>query len=140
MMKPMRKTACTFRPCVEQLETRLAPVVSFNRVVIDPSSPTDPWVKAQADLNGDGFQDLIVAGNNSDLVWYAYAPVGTTWSKHTIASGVTSESGSAVGSIVGDGIPDIVVGNEWFENPRHSGGDPNGLWARHALPAFGTHD
>src|SRR5207249_354852 len=140
MARAMRKKDCTFRPHVEQLEGRLVPTVTFNRVVVDPSSPSDPWMKAQADLNGDGFQDLIVAGDTSDLVWYSYSPSGTSWTKHTIASGVTSESGSAVGSILGDGIPDIVVGNEWFENPRHNGGDPNGVWARHALPAFGTHD
>src|SRR5207253_609762 len=83
------KKDCTFRPHVEQLEGRLVPAVSFNRVVVDPSSPSDPWMKAQADLNGDGFQDLIVAGDTSDLVWYSYSPSGTSWTKHTIASGVT---------------------------------------------------
>jgi type 1 glutamine amidotransferase len=107
--------------------------LNFQRVVIDASSPPDPWMKNIADLNGDGLPDLIVSGSAGPVVWYQ-AP---NWTKRTISASANSESGSAVGDINGDGFIDVVVGKTWYENV---GGGAS--WIAHNLPSgsAGTHD
>jgi len=50
--------------------------LSFQRVVVDKGSVTDPWMKSLGDLDGDGLPDLIVAGASGPVVWYQ-APLWT---------------------------------------------------------------
>jgi hypothetical protein len=105
----------------------------LQKVIIDAASPTEPWIKSVADLDGDGLPDLIVGGASGPLVWYQ-AP---NWTKRTIAPDAGSEGGSAVGDIDGDGDIDVVVGKTWYENV---GGGTS--WIVHALPGgtAGTYD
>ncbi|RIH83171.1 ThuA like protein [Calidithermus roseus] len=88
-------------------------------------------MKAIADLNRDGLPDLIIGGDNVELVWYE-AP---HWSKHLIDPSTRSQSGSAVADLDTDGDPDILIGTHWYEN------DGNGsAWTKHPLGNAGTHD
>ncbi len=89
-----------------------------------------------ADINGDGFNDVIIANYEKSpeegyLVWYEYPH----WKRHVIAR-ANLEAGGVVVDINGDGHLDIVAGqpdngNElyWFENPS----DPTKKWTRHIL-------
>jgi type 1 glutamine amidotransferase len=106
--------------------------LSYNRVVVDASSPNDAWAKSTGDLNGDGLPDLIVGGASGPMVWYQ-AP---GWTKRQISGSGGTESGSAAGDIDGDGDVDVVVGTLWYENVNGDGL----TWTTHTLPSAGTHD
>jgi len=107
--------------------------LSFQRVVVDKGSVTDPWMKSLGDLDGDGLPDLIVAGASGPVVWYQ-APL---WTRRVISATGGSESGSAVADVDGDGDLDVVVGKTWYENVGNASS-----WVARPLPnsTAGTHD
>ncbi len=121
---------------------RTAPVfqsaVPFTRVVIDATSPADPWLKAVGDINGDGQPDVVVgSGRPGTLVWYSWP----NWTETVIATGgYSSDSGSAVGDIDGDGDLDVVAGPVWFRNPMPAGNPAAGPWVGQSMGSSGAHD
>jgi hypothetical protein len=114
----------------------------FRHVIVDDSPDRTRPAKAVADMNGDGFTD-IVCGGTTGLFWYEYP----TWTKHVIdPTHADNDFGFCVdmqaGDINGDGYPDVVVGDydathtvRWYENP---GSKPAaaGAWKYHVLYTF----
>ncbi|HKV12223.1 MAG TPA: ThuA domain-containing protein [Thermoanaerobaculia bacterium] len=113
--------------------------IPFIRTVIAPDGPDCPCGKALGDLDGNGRPDVIVAGSDGPLLWYA----DPDWTPSVMAAqGYTTEGGLAVGDLDRDGDPDVTVGTVWFENPRRPGGNPAaGPWPAHRIgPGSGNRD
>jgi hypothetical protein len=113
---------------------------SFVEQVVDSSPPTDPWMKAVGDLNGDGKPDLVLCGRAGPLVWYE----NPSWARHTISSATgpdESSTGIAIADVDGNGSPDVVLANGvWFANPRPSGDPVRDTWVRHQIDQAWGHD
>jgi fibronectin type 3 domain-containing protein len=121
------------------LSVQAATIIPFTNVSIDPNSPSNAHSKDTGDINGDGLDDLLVAGTGGELYWYEYP----TWSKNTITtSGGGWSTDIEVGDINNDGLNDVVISDwyqnnqlVWFENPG-----PVGSWTMHIIGSPRAHD
>ena len=81
-----------------------------------------PYYMEIADMDGDGDDDVVVAGLHSDkIVWFEYP----NWTEHTIVTNWTDPYIS-VGDMDNDGDNDVIASSwtidrvSWFENPGWS--------------------
>jgi hypothetical protein len=110
--------------------------VPFRHLAID-DSVKDPWAKIVADIDKDGFPDIIIGGRAGPLVWYHYPD----WTKAVIAEGGYRTVDGEAGDIDGDGDLDIVMGGLiWYENPLPKGDPARMLWTAHQVADHKTHD
>jgi hypothetical protein len=111
--------------------------IPFEHSIVDAHGPTDPWAKIIADINGDGFNDIIIGGRNGPVVWYAYP----NWNKAVIAQGGHRTVDGEAGDMDGDGDQDVVMGGLiWYENPGQSIAVPQETWKTHQVADHPTHD
>ncbi|MFK8013821.1 MAG: FG-GAP repeat domain-containing protein [Gammaproteobacteria bacterium] len=114
------------------------PPVSFTKLTIAPDRAA--WGKRFADVDGDGFLDILEAGGaqGNNVYWYRYP----NWERFQIGS---ASGGDDIvgGDINGDGALDVVVNAtpiSWYENPAGSGGDVTGSWQRRSFTTYRSHD
>ncbi|MFF9453048.1 trypsin-like serine protease [Streptomyces flaveolus] len=63
----------------------------------------------QADLDRDGYQDLVSRGTDGSLVWSHYQPSSQSWAHKTLATGWGSRKQILVpGDLTGDTLPDLL--------------------------------
>jgi hypothetical protein len=87
-----------------------------------------------SDFNKDGKIDVAVNGG----LFIQNNP--TSWTFVNIGRG--SQEGTGIGSVIGDGYPDIVAPGSggsviWFENPQHTGQPVTHTWVQHIIAASG---
>ena len=108
------------------------PLLQYANQNVISNAGVSPTSISTADLNGDGFLDLIVTSENDDTVaWFeGSAPVNQmpVFTRRVIASNQGRTSAATVGDIDGDGYLDVVCsapfGNTvtWFRNATHDAG------------------
>ncbi len=108
--------------------------------IVDLSPPNNPWMKDLGDLDGDAQIDLVVAGRDGPVVWYAYPD----WTRHRIAASIGSggsTTGIDVADIDLDGDLDVAIANgRWFENPRPDQPATTLDWTEHIIDGATGHD
>ncbi len=110
--------------------------IAFQHRLID-GSITDPWAKIIADIDRDGFPDIIIGGRAGPLVWYRYPD----WTKAVIAEGGYKTVDGEAGDVDGDSDLDVVMGGLlWYENPLPKTGPGRAPWVAHRVADHSTHD
>lgn len=104
---------------------------------MDVAKSTNFETAELADIDGDGKEREVLA-NLQKTVWYEFGklPSGKVGFIAHVISDKVMEFGGGVGDINGDGRPDVLRPNAWFEAPK----DPrNGQWIEHPW-ALGAKD
>jgi hypothetical protein len=137
-MDMRHRTVPLFAGLIPLLIARLpaAGQAPFERVAIDDSIK-NPWAKIIADIDKDGFADIVIGGQTGPLAWYKYPQ----WTKSVIAEGGYRTVDGEAGDIDGDGDLDIVMGGLiWYENPLPASSPAGKPWTAHQVADHRTHD
>jgi len=106
------------------------PIYSTADATLSGDSASDFYgvsVDGAGDINGDGFDDLVVGGNRADSyvgrawVYYGSASGLSTTADHTLSPPTTGQFGfdvAGLGDIDGDGYPEVGVGAPFTDSRR----------------------
>ena len=77
-------------------------------------------VSLLADIDNDGDPDYVTCVLHDSIYWFENnVNVNGEWVRHTVGKIFTSQLGSAVLDIDGDGWLDVITGTTWYQNPRN---------------------
>jgi hypothetical protein len=81
------------------------------------------------DMDGDGALEVIAAFKDGPVVILRRpADPRQPWHATSIVEDAEDVAGASIGDIDGDGDPDVVFGNAWYENPLPQGDLAEGAW------------
>jgi hypothetical protein len=108
------------------------PASGFRHQVIDKKGPVDVWGKTVGDIDGDGLDDLLVSGADSqELAWYK----NPGWKKFWIDRDKIFTTDQQIIDMDHDGDNDVVAltkqGIGWYQNPG---------WQHHVIGSALLHD
>jgi hypothetical protein len=97
------------------------------RYDVDDDFAGATWLAA-ADVNGDGYQDIVgSAWNNAEVAWWKNDGTGEGWTKYTITTGFVGAISVAAADVDGDGFTDVVAAAKmagdvaWWRNDSGDG-------------------
>ncbi len=95
----------------------------------DPRGYSKNFVAYGPDLNGDGWDDVLVLGFPGDESYWFENPKGGTadWKKHSVLK-VTDNESPMWADLTGDGKPEIVCSSGGFFGYASPGEDPTKEW------------
>jgi hypothetical protein len=103
----------------------------FAEKIIDNQAPQNVWMKTIGDINGDGFNDIIVGGQNGGIVAY----LTPDWRKQKINDTIKVSTDGEVCDLNNDGILDLVLIADkaliWLSGPN---------WEYHLIDSVVLHD
>ncbi|MDN3690088.1 FG-GAP repeat domain-containing protein [Cyclobacterium jeungdonense] len=95
---------------------------SFQHHFISTSLPgNEQWgygVSLLEDLDRDGDLDFVTAVKLDSIYWFENKS-SEEWVRHTVGKINTVQLGSAVKDVDNDGWPDIIIGGDWYQNPKN---------------------
>jgi len=83
------------------------------------------------DYDGDGDMDITIQRHHSGKVYWYQNAGSEKWNKYEIGSEVYNQLGAESVDINRDGLPDLVMGGCWLENPGNLALNPGQLWIKH---------
>ena len=97
-------------------------IVAFKHHFITRDLPGDEssgyGVSSLGDLDNDGDLDYATCAKLDSIYWFENTGDGE-WVKHTVGKILTTQLGSTMADIDGDGWQDLVIGGTWYHNPQN---------------------
>jgi hypothetical protein len=98
-------------------------IVEFKHHFIARDLPGDEGfgygVSSLGDIDNDGDLDYATCSKQDSIYWFENRG-GEEWVRHTVGKILTTQLGSAMMDVDGDGWQDLIIGGTWYHNPQNA--------------------